>query len=187
MVNETCNLTRITGPVDAAVLHVADSLALLSWADSKSFEQIGLLDIGTGAGFPSVPLAIMRPEWQITAIDATRKKIAFVGEIGVELGLTNLICEQAHTDHFRPLHSFQIVTSRAFGQLADCLMAANRFVARGGFVVTYKTPKMSEEERSEADRVSRRLGFTSEDAFNYTLELQGVEHQRLLDVRQKRG
>ncbi len=186
IVNETCNLTRITGPVEAAVLHVADSLALLSWAESKSTEQIRLLDIGTGAGFPSVPLAIMRPEWQIAAIDATRKKIAFVSEVRDELRLTNLICEQAHTDHFRPPHCFEIVASRAFSQLGDCLKAANQFVARGGFVVTYKTPKMTEEERSEADRISKRLGFTTEDAFNYTLELQGEEHQRLLDVRRKR-
>ena len=78
--NRRLNLTRITDPVESAVRHYADSLALLAWSRDSAVSIRTLLDVGTGAGFPAVPLAIMKPKWKITAIDGTKKKIDFVRE-----------------------------------------------------------------------------------------------------------
>ena len=86
------NLTRITRPAEAAVRLYADSLAVLSWA-RQSGNETGVrtvLDIGTGAGFPAVPLAVAAPDWRITAIEATNKKAAFVEQSARRVGAENL-------------------------------------------------------------------------------------------------
>ena len=99
-VNRVMNLTRITNPIDAAVKHYVDSSALLPWIAARKINAASLLDVGTGAGFPAVPLAVLRPNWAITAIDATRKKVDFVSRTVVAMGLTNLRVEHAHSDHW---------------------------------------------------------------------------------------
>jgi 16S rRNA (guanine527-N7)-methyltransferase len=185
-VNRSCNLTRITSPEDAAILHYADSLAILPWAARIDLRMHRVLDLGTGAGFPAVPLAIMRTDWQITAIDATAKKAAFVQRMVTELDLANLICKQCHSDHWRSAAGFDLVVSRALAPLNKCLEAGERFLGRGGYVVTYKTPHMSSGERADADTTSKRLNLDSEPPHRYTLVSCGEEHHRLLDIRRKR-
>jgi len=93
--NRRFNLTRITAPADAALKHYADSLALLAtrWVDSD--RPLSVLDVGTGAGFPAVPLAIVCERWGVMAIDGTGKKARFVAEAAAVLGLANL--EARHT------------------------------------------------------------------------------------------
>ena len=83
--NQKMNLTAITSPEGVALLHLADSLTLLSAADFK--EGASLADVGTGAGFPSVPLAIMRPDMQFTLVDSLNKRITFLEAVKSELGL----------------------------------------------------------------------------------------------------
>lgn len=184
-VNLTCNLTRIINPEEAATLHYADSLALLPWAATIDQRAIRVLDLGTGAGFPAVPLAVMKPDWLVTAIDATAKKAAFVREVAADIGLKNLNCEQGHGDHWRTDVKFDVVASRALGSLGDCLESGARFLRRGGYIVSYKTPRMSSTERAEAERVTRQLGLVKEAAFEYTLSARGETHHRLLDIRRK--
>jgi len=88
--NRVFNLTRITAPADAAVQHYADSLSLLAapWIDAGG--PLTVLDVGTGAGFPAIPLAIVCCHWDITAIDGTGKKARFVAETAAALKLTNV-------------------------------------------------------------------------------------------------
>ena len=86
--NRRFNLTRITTPVEAAIKHYADSLTLLTCPDIAAAAPITLLDVGTGAGFPAIPLAIVCPAWQVAAIDGTGKKARFVAESAAGLGAT---------------------------------------------------------------------------------------------------
>ncbi len=98
--NRVMNLTRITDPKEAAIKHYADSLALLLWIDERRISVKSILDIGTGGGFPAVPLAITRPDWLITAIDGTGKKIDFVRRTAKTIGLDNLHCVHTHSCHW---------------------------------------------------------------------------------------
>ena len=97
--NRVMNLTRITEPVEAAIKHYADSLALLLWVREDRIDVESILDIGTGAGFPAVPLAVLKPLWDITAIDGTRKKIRFLQEAAADLRLSNVKAAHAHSRH----------------------------------------------------------------------------------------
>lgn len=83
--NEKMNLTAITSPEGIALLHFADSLTLLRTADFK--EGASFADVGTGAGFPSIPLAVMRPDMRFTLIDSLNKRLTFLNAVKSELGL----------------------------------------------------------------------------------------------------
>lgn len=173
--NQTMNLTRITDPTDAAVKHYLDSLAILAWEHSKKVQQgdpfdMNLLDVGTGAGFPAVPIAIVRPQWRITALDGTRKKAEFVRRIARDLDLKNLVVEHGHSDHWKSDEQFDLVTTRAVASLSDVMRTCRRFVRKTGRVVTYKTASLSDEEVSEAKHTADELHMVIEDPFLYELE-----------------
>lgn len=106
--NQRLNLTRITEPREAARLHYAESL----FGASLIVGARTLLDIGSGAGFPAIPLAVLRPELQITALEANHKKALFLMEVKDELGLANLKVVTARLEEF-DWGSYELLTSRA--------------------------------------------------------------------------
>lgn len=180
--NQTMNLTRITGAIDAAIKHYADSLALLPWTIREGIGVVDLLDIGTGAGFPSVPLAILRPEWSFTAIDGTGKKVEFVAGAVRELGLENVRVEHVHSDHWPSNQRFDLVVTRALAAMAKCVQAAHRRLKRSGKLVAYKSASMPEEELGEAKSLCRELRMEFEAPFHYELDLNGERLQRTLQI-----
>jgi len=175
--NRRFNLTRITDPAEAAVKHYADSLAPLAWPHRRLPDGLRVLDVGTGAGFPAVPLAIARPGWQVTAVDGTAKKIGFVADCGRRLGLTNL-----HALHTRvetlPLDGdpFDLISFRAVGKLAECFRLALPYLARAGLVVCWKAATIAPGEFHQALRAARRMGFSSPRCWAY--ELVGMDSPR---------
>ena len=177
--NRTMNLTRITDPQDAAVKHYADSLAILPWVEAQGQSVKRVLDIGTGGGFPAVPMAVMRPTWHIVALDGTSKKIAFVQRVAEALGLTNLKAIHAHSTHFRSPRRFDLVVARAIGSLTKCLAAAARHVAPGGFFVAYKTPTVV-DDWAEAEAVERKSDLKPAAEYPYELELHDERLSRVL-------
>ncbi len=183
--NRTMNLTRITDPSEAAIKHYADSLALLLLTRVEKIEVGEVLDIGTGAGFPSVPLAVMRPDWEVTAVDATGKKVDFLKRTASTLGLTNLHLQHAHSEHWRPGRRFQVVVMRAVAPLAKCLRQAAGHVARGGRLVAYKTAPLGEEELDEAAALLPRLRLRSREPYQYHLVLGDEALRRALHVYRK--
>lgn len=200
--NRTMNLTRITDPVEAAVKHYADSLAPLLWVENRKIAVQTVLDVGTGAGFPAVPLAVMRPDWSVTAIDATRKKIDFLRRTADAMGLSNLHCEHAHSEHWKPSvvshqlsaisghragTSFDLVVFRALTSLAKSLEQTSGHVAQGGWLVAYKTASMDPEEREAADRATAKLHLRLDERFAYDLELESEKLHRVLFVYCKLG
>ena len=180
--NRTMNLTRITDPVASAVKHYLDSMALLLWTDRAGVRAETVLDVGTGAGLPAWPLAVMRPEWSVTAIDATGKKTAFLAGLIQTVGLANLSAEHGHSEHWRSRRLFDLVVLRAVAPLAKCVRQAGRHVKRGGWLVAYKTDSISEDEREEAKRAARKLGLTESRPFHYDLHLGDERMRRALHV-----
>lgn len=182
-VNREINLTRIIEPARAAVLHYADSLALLKWAETIDSPIRTVLDIGTGAGFPSFPIAVCRPDWMVTAIESTRKKLNFLAEVVESAHLPNLRLAHAHSDHWDSAERYTVVTGRAIGKLAEFLATARRFVERGGWVISFKTARMEDAERRAAERAAANARLIAQPPFEYVLHDPAGERHMLLDVR----
>lgn len=157
--NRRFNLTRISDPVEFAVKHHLDSLALLAWVAESGTRVQRVLDVGTGAGIPAVPLAIARPDWSITAVDGTAKKARFVAELADELGLGNLTCRHARAESWRGETTFELVLFKAVGPIARCLRNARRHLSQGGVAVHYKTSDPAASEVDQGAQAARKLGF----------------------------
>jgi len=182
--NRSTNLTRITDPVEAAVKHYADSLSLLLWEKREEPAIRTLLDIGTGAGFPALPLAIARPAWVVTALDGTRKKVDFLQTVVSELAMENLTPVWAHSDHWEPPHRYDLVVFRALGPLDESLARAASLVATGGWIIAYKTAELSADERRIALEAVPKLGLREAEPLRYELKVgDDVLARRLLVYR----
>ncbi len=195
--NRVMNLTRITDPAEAAVKHYADSLAPLIWVEQRQITVKTVLDVGTGAGFPALPLAVMRPDWSVTAIDATGKKIDFLRRTAAAIGIDNLRCEHAHSQHWRfssfILHpsslsrqrsdpGFSLVVFRALTALAKSLEQTARHVTPGGWLVAYKTASVDQDEQDAADLTAARLHLRLDERYCYDLEFENEKLNRILYV-----
>ncbi|GAB0148013.1 16S rRNA (guanine(527)-N(7))-methyltransferase RsmG [Marichromatium sp. PS1] len=118
--NRAYNLTAVRDPDEMVVRHLLDSLAIRPFLFGDT-----LLDIGTGAGLPGIPLAIMEPRRRFWLLDSNGKKVRFVRQAVLELGLTNVEPVQARSDDYRPGHGFKTIVSRAV-TAADVLLATER-------------------------------------------------------------
>ena len=144
--NKTMNLTAITDPDGIAVKHFADSISVLSAADIPQGARI--LDVGTGAGFPGIPLLIMRPDIDLTMIDSTAKKLKYVENTVNELGLiaTTLHTraeEAGQSKEYR--EKFDFVCSRAVAALNVLCEYCLPFVKQNGLFIAMKGAKAQEE------------------------------------------
>ena len=147
--NSEFNLTRITSPADFEIKHVADSLAVARCFPELATEAHRIADIGCGAGFPSVILAAAFPKLQVTAIDSTQKKIAFVSGAARGLGLENLhpVAGRAVELARRPEFAgkFDVVTARAVATAEKLCREGRRMLGPGGRFILYKTPGQADE------------------------------------------
>ena len=144
--NKTMNLTAITDPDGIAVKHFADSISVLSAAEIPQGARI--LDVGTGAGFPGIPLLIMRPDINLTMIDSTAKKLKYVENTVNELGLiaTTLHTraeEAGQSKEYR--EKFDFVCSRAVAALNVLCEYCLPFVKQNGLFIAMKGAKAQEE------------------------------------------
>jgi len=114
--NRTYNLTAITQREEMVTHHLLDSLAV-----HADLQGTSVADVGTGAGFPGLPLAILNPERRFTLIDSAGKKIRFVAHVAHALGLTNVEGLHARVEALRPEKPFDTVVTRAFAPLPDML------------------------------------------------------------------
>ncbi len=141
--NRAYNLTAIRDRAQMVTHHLLDSLAIAPWLGDGR-----VLDVGTGPGFPGLPLAILRPEQPFVLLDSNGKKIRFVRQVVAELGLTNVEPVQARVEGYRPPQPFDAVVSRAFSALAPFVEAACPLAAPGGRLLAMKG-RLSEEELVE--------------------------------------
>ena len=132
--NKVHNLTAVREPGQMVVLHLLDSLSVLPHvAGAKT-----LLDVGTGAGLPGIPLAIARPDLAVTLLDSSHKKATFLRQAKAELSLPNVQVACERVEKWHPAAPFDIVVSRAFSELADFVLQARHLVAPGGTMLAMK-------------------------------------------------
>lgn len=182
--NEKLSLTSITEPERIAVEHYLDSIAPLAFNLIK--EGMAVVDVGTGAGFPGLPLAILTPLSSFTLIDATRKKVTYLQTVCSELGLTNVEVvwgraeEIARDKNFR--EAFDVAVARAFGALDIVWECSLPFVKVGGVAIAYKGSKVDAELEIGKQTASIVGGELKEV---YRFNLPTTEIQRTLVVAVK--
>jgi 16S rRNA (guanine527-N7)-methyltransferase len=134
--NKTYNLTAIRDTREIVVQHLLDSLAVLPHLPVAPLGT--LADIGSGSGAPGLPLAIARPDWQVTLNDASGKKSAFLRQAAIELELGNVSVHEGRAELWRPASGFQVVISRAFAELSLFIQTCRHLVAARGWLAAMK-------------------------------------------------
>lgn len=146
--NRVYNLTAVRDPQAMVVRHILDSLVVLPFLTDGS-----LLDVGTGAGLPGLPIAIARPELPVSLLDASAKKLRFVRQAVFELGLDNVEVVQSRMQEYQPARSFDMVISRAVANLSELYRQTARLVRPGGRILFMKGCLLAEEiQELEAGR-----------------------------------
>ena len=131
--NRVYNLTAIRDEARMVSHHVLDSLAVVD-----HLPEGNLLDVGSGAGFPGIPIAISCPGRAVTLLDSNHKKGAFQRQAIAELALTTTKAVTERVEAYRPVETFKIVISRAFSDLADFVKLAGHLCAPGGLMIAMK-------------------------------------------------
>ena len=178
--NKVMNLTAITEPGDIATLHFLDSVAMLTLADLKEKK---MADIGTGAGFPGMPLRIVEPSIRLTLLDSLNKRIDFLKEVCDDLGLSDVECIHGRAEEFAVGHreSYDIVTSRAVANLQMLSELCLPLVKVGGYFLSMKSVD-SEQEVNNAKNAIKTLGGRIEKVVDYTIPGTEVQH-RLIFIK----
>lgn len=173
--NRVMNLTAITEPKDVASLHLLDCLSLLPLAGLEGGTAV---DVGTGAGFPGVPLAIARPELQVTLLDSLGKRVDFLRETCEMLELKHTVCVHARAEEFAKDHreQFDTALSRAVAALPVLCELCLPLVRVGGRFLAMKSSHC-EEEINSAKGAVRHLGGNIAWIKDYCIPTTEVVHR----------
>ena len=178
--NTRFNLTAITDPEEVLFKHFLDSLSLLLVYDKP---QTRLLDIGAGAGFPGLPLKFVRPDWHVTLLEATGKKVTFLQHIIETLQLENIVAVQGRAEELARKSeyrgAFDVVTARAVASLPVLLEYAAPFCHVGGKIILFKKGD-KQEEFAQGMNSAHRLGASLHTYF--LVDLPGLDDERRLFV-----
>lgn len=165
--NQKINLTAIIEKEDVYVKHFFDSLCLIK---AYPISNQKLLDVGSGAGFPSIPLKIIYPELEVTIIDSLNKRIKFLQLLCKEIGVSaRLIHGRAEEHEFK--NNYDIVTARAVARLRVLSEICIPFVKPGGKFIALKGPKYTEEV-AESKHAFKMLGSQLEQIISYKVSDQ---------------
>jgi 16S rRNA (guanine527-N7)-methyltransferase len=167
--NRVYNLTAVRDTERMVSHHVLDSLAAVPF-----FQGETVLDVGSGGGLPGIPLAIARPELQVTLIDSIAKKTAFLLQAKAELGLANVQVVTGRVEDFRPPTGFDIITSRAFSDLKEFVTLTRHLLKPSGHWLAMKGLIPHEE-------IASLPGWVKVSA-NHALLVPGLEASRHLIV-----
>ena len=165
--NEKINLTAITEPKEIITKHFIDSLTVLPYIN----ENDKVIDIGTGAGFPGIPLKIAKPELNITLLDSLNKRITFLEEVISKLGLTDIYCIHGRAEEYalEKREFYDVAVSRAVAELPVLLEYLLPFVKVGGRCICMKGPKAI-EEIEKSNKALEILGGKIEKVENIKIE-----------------
>lgn len=165
--NKAYNLTAVRDPMEMIKLHLLDSLAISSLLYGDRF-----IDVGTGAGLPGIPLAILNPDKHFTLLDSNGKKTRFLFQVKIELGLANIKEVNERVEKYSPAHKYQAVLSRAFSSLTDMVINCQHLLADNGWFLAMK----GRLEQSELSAIPKGYKVVGE----YPIEVPEVDGQRHL-------
>lgn len=144
--NQAYNLTAVRDPEQMVPRHLLDSLSVLPYLQGPR-----VLDIGTGAGLPGIPLALARPDLEFTLLDSNAKKTRFATQALHELGLKNVAVVQERVEKFHPAEKFDTLIARAFASIPDMLAASRHLCAPNGRFLVMKGVFPQEELAAVTD------------------------------------
>lgn len=152
--NTVHNLTAIDAPADVLTHHLLDSLAIVPHIQRICGERaVQALDVGSGGGLPGIPLAIAAPHVHVTLVDKVQKKVAFLTQAKLELGLSNVECVHARVETMVTDALFDLIIARAFASLAQLVRVTRHLIASHGWWCAMKGALQS----AELDELKRSL------------------------------
>lgn len=175
-VNQVMNLTAITEKDEVIQKHFLDSLSIVQLINFNQIEKI--IDVGTGAGFPGIPLKIAFPHLQVTLMDSLNKRVKFLKETGEKIGVKDMTIIHSRAEELgknkEHREKYDICVSRAVANLSTLSEYCLPFVRLGGYFISYKGNHISEESR-EASHAIEKLGGKIEKQLEFQLPESDIE------------
>lgn len=184
--NEAINLTAITDPAAIARLHVADSLAAVPLI--ATLRHATILDLGSGGGFPGLPLAAVLPDARVTLVESVGKKSAFLATAVTALGLAGRVSVVTRRAETLPASRWDIVTARAVGSLAELVELSLPLLVVGGHLLAWKRGDLT-AELAAGGRAAAALGGDAPTSVSYPVELAAAADlagHRIVTIRKAR-
>ena len=179
--NEKVNLTNITDPAEFRIKHNADSLMCVDFPEFQSAKNV--IDVGTGGGFPGIPLAVYAPDKNFTLLDSLNKRLRIIDELAGSLDISNITLvhgraeDIARTKEHR--EKYDLCVSRAVSNLATLSEYCLPFIKVGGYLLAYKGPG-ADQEAEEAAKALKILGGRLVSIRETTMEEYGLDHRILV-------
>lgn len=175
--NQVMNLTAITEPKEVVQKHFIDSISIINYYDFK--DSMSVIDVGTGAGFPGIPLAIMCPDVHFTLMDSLNKRIKFLNNVIELCELKNVTCIHSRAEDLGKnkeyREKYDVCVSRAVANLSVLLEYCMPFVKVGGYFISYKSI-LAEDELIKSQNAQKKLSTCFEK--NISFEIPDTDYKR---------